>query len=341
MLKINDILNITEGIKIGDTDIDIISLNRIEYAKKGELTFYVNEKYKDYLLKSDATCIIIPYDLEILPKENQIFIKCENPYQSFIKLLIFLNGKIVKEYGKIHHSVIIEDECLIDDTVSIGPNSVIGKNTKIAKYTIIKSNVTIDENVVIGQNCLIYPNVSIYKDCVIGDNCIIHSGAVIGSDGFGYIESENKSFTKIPQLGNVIIESDVEVGANTTIDRALVGSTFIRKGTKIDNLVHIAHNCDIGQNSGIAAQTGISGSVKIGENARIGGQVGIAGHLEIKDNVTLLAQSGVSKSILHSGVYFGSPAKDIKTAFKIESIIRNLPEIYELFKKIKQDFSNH
>jgi UDP-3-O-[3-hydroxymyristoyl] glucosamine N-acyltransferase LpxD len=214
-----------------------------------------------------------------------------------------------------------------------------GNITQVKDIATVKPGF-IDDNVKIGNNCIIYSNGSIYKECKIGNNCIIHSGSVIGSDGFGFYENENKEFIKIPQLGNVILEDNVEVGANSTIDRALVGSTYIRTGTKIDNLVHIAHNCDIGSNTGIAAQTGISGSVKIGNYCRIGGQVGIAGHLEIADNVTLLAQSGVSKSILNSGIYFGSPVKDVKTAFKLEAIMRNLPEIYEIFKKLYKDKSN-
>jgi len=340
MLNLNEIIEVTGGIAVGNTQKVLKQLNRIEYATEGELTFYINEKYKKFLLNSKATCIIVPEDIEIYPKENQVFIKCKNPFNSLINLLNHLSKKDNLPYGIIHHSVIIEDECLIDDTVSIGANSVIGKNVRIGKNTIIKSNVCIDDNVTIGNNCIIYSNVSIYKECKIGNNCIIHSGSVIGSDGFGFYENENKEFIKIPQLGNVILEDNVEIGANSTIDRALVGSTYIRTGTKIDNLVHIAHNCDIGSNTGIAAQTGISGSVKIGNYCRIGGQVGIAGHLEIADNVTLLAQSGVSKSILNSGIYFGSPVKDVKTAFKLEAIMRNLPEIYEIFKKLYKDKSN-
>jgi UDP-3-O-[3-hydroxymyristoyl] glucosamine N-acyltransferase len=192
-----------------------------------------------------------------------------------------------------------------------------------------------DDNV-IGENTIINSNVTLYNSVHIGNNCIIHAGAVIGSDGFGYIEDKTDgSYDKVPQLGNVVIEDYVEIGANSTIDCALIGSTIIRRGTKIDNLVHIAHNCEIGENTGIAAQAGVSGSVTSGKRNRFGGQVGIAGHLEIPDDVTILAQSGVSKSIPKSGIYFGSPIKEHLKAFKIEAVLRKLPELASDVNKLR------
>jgi UDP-3-O-[3-hydroxymyristoyl] glucosamine N-acyltransferase len=234
----------------------------------------------------------------------------------------------------------IAESAVIADNVTIEACVVIGDNVRIAQGTVIRANSTIYENVTIGENCCINSNVSLYNDTIIGNNCIIHAGTVIGADGFGYIEHPDGSFTKVPQLGNVVIHDDVEIGANCTIDRAMIGSTIIKSGVKLDNLVHIAHNCEIGKNSASAAQTGVSGSTIIGERVRLGGQVGLAGHLTIADDVKLLAQSGVAKTIDKKGTYFGAPAKDQMKAFKIEAVIRQLPELLsdlrDLQKKVKK-----
>ncbi|MFY8160745.1 MAG: UDP-3-O-(3-hydroxymyristoyl)glucosamine N-acyltransferase, partial [Candidatus Kapaibacteriota bacterium] len=194
-------------------------------------------------------------------------------------------------------------------------------------------------DVFIGKNTIIYPNVTIMNGTIIGDNCIIHPGAVIGSDGFGYYEEGGK-YIKIPQIGNVVIEDNVEIGANTTIDRSFIGSTIIKCGVKIDNLVQIGHNCVIGENSAMASQVGIAGTVTIGKNVRLGGQVGLAGHLKIADNVTIIAQSGVSKTILESGTYFGSPIKEATKAFKIEATLRNLPDLAKEVSNLKKEVAN-
>ena len=335
-LSINEIAEYIEGQIIGQTNQRISGLNGLENANPGDLSFYYSEKYFKYLSETSASCVIVPLELDLEPKDNQVFIKTENPYQKFVLILKLIDSRlnVVKPY--VHNTALIGDGCIIDNSVYIGANAVIGDNCKIGRNTFIYPNVTVYDNVSIGDNCTLHANCSLYKGVVIGNNCILHSGCVIGSDGFGYIENpEDGSFTKIPQLGIVELEDYVEIGANSTIDRALVGKTLIRQGTKIDNLVHIAHNCEIGENTGIAAQAGFSGSVKTGKRGRFGGQTGIAGHLEISEGVTLLAQSGVSKSIKEAGVYFGSPAKDVKKAFRIEAMLRNLPEMFEEVKKLK------
>ncbi len=334
-MKINEIIELTRAELIGNTTQDICSLNRIEYAGIGEITFYAKEKYLTYLQTSNATAILVPSDWKDSPKENQVFLKVPDPYGAFLQLVLFFDSRRKRDLQGIHSTAIIESSAQLSDNVFIGSNCYIGDNVIIGENTIIYSNSVIERNSFIGNNTIIYPNVSIYEDTKIGDRCIIHSGAVIGSDGFGFIENSDKSFTKIPQIGNVVIEDEVEIGANTTIDRAFVGSTIIRKGTKLDNLIQIAHNDDIGENTAMAAQVGVSGTVKIGNRVRLGGQAGIAGHLEIGDDVIILAQSGVPSSITQPGVYVGSPPRNKMHAFKIEAVINNLPEMYKDIKRIK------
>lgn len=333
-LTVQKVAEIVDGCIEGNKEVILNNLNRIENASEGDITFFYNDKYLKYLDNCRASCIILSKNIEKVPNTNQCFIKVNDPYKDFVKLLKYIEKNYSKHPKGTHHSVVIGENCLIDNDVFLGANVVIGDNCIIKSGCKIYPNVTIYGNVNIDSNTTIHSNVAIYQDVIIGKNSIIHSGAVIGSDGFGFIESNEHIYDKVPQLGNVIIKDNVEIGANSTIDRALVGSTIINQGTKIDNLVHIAHNCEIGQNNGIAAHTGFSGSVKTGDNCKFGGQTGIAGHLEITDNVMLLAQSGVSKSIKKPGVYFGSPSKEVERAFKIEAVIRQLPELYEEINKL-------
>lgn len=341
-LTIENILNITGGVALGNTSFLIFGANSIENASHGEITFYRDKKYEKSLLESDATAIVIKNDTHHKPKGNQVFILVEDPYQSIVKLAYYIESlNKIKPVG-IHPTSIIEASATIADNVAISSNCYIAEECVIGENVTIRSNTVLGKNVSIGANTYIYPNVTICSDSVIGANCIIHPGAVIGSEGFGYLEnSEDGSYTRIPQIGRVILEDDVEIGANSTIDRAMLGVTIIRKGTKIDNLVQIGHNCDIGEHNGIAAQAGISGSVKTGNRNRFAGQAGVAGHIEICDDVTIMAQSGVSNTIKNKGIYFGSPAKPRLTAFKIEAAIRNLPEIVSDITKIKKNIQSN
>ncbi len=336
-LTCQEIADITGGKITGNNSILINNLNRIEYAENDELTFYADDKYEKYLINGKAGCVLIDEKFNLEPKENQCFIFVKDAYKSFVKVLQYISKTQIPDKGLIHPTAIIDSTAKIGKNCSIGAYSIIGKNTTIGNDTIIKSLVTIGNNVDIGSNTIIHSNVVCYDEIVIGNNCIIHSGAVIGSDGFGFIENNDGSYTKIPQLGNVVIGDNVEIGANTTIDSAIAGSTIIENGVKIDNLVHIAHNVIIGENSALAAQSGIAGSTKIGKRNRLGGQVGLIGHIKTTDDVIIAAQSGVSKSITQKGIYFGSPAKEKLKAFRLEAILRNLPDIYEEFLKfIKQ-----
>ncbi len=336
-LTCQEIAKILNGEINGDHSLTIFRLNRIEYAKTGDLTFFSDKKYLKHFLNSEATCILVPRDFDLaLPKSNQAFIEVENPYASFFQLLLHFDTYYKQFKSFIHPSAIINYETIIEKSVYIGENVVIGKNCYIGEDSIILPNVTLYDNVKIGKKCLIHSNVVCYYNTKIGDNCIIHAGAVIGSDGFGFIENKDGSFIKIPQLGNVVIGNNVEIGANTTIDRAIVGSTIIEDGVKIDNLVQIAHNVHVSENTAMAAQVGISGSTKIGKRNRIAGQVGIAGHIEIADDVTLEAKSGVPKSISEGGIYFGAPPKKKIEAFKILMSTNELPQLIQEFNKLKK-----
>lgn len=322
---------------IGNSELVINNLNRIDLATKNEITFYSDVKYEENLKNTESIVIISKANYDKIQDENitskRTFIILDNPYKAMISLCI-----LIDKYNKLYFEEQknnTEQKRVVGIDTQIASNVVLEFDTNIGNNTIIYPNCYIGHGVRIGDNCIIYPNVTIMSDTIIGNNVIIHSGAVIGSDGFGYYEDNNK-YNKIPQIGNVVIDENVEIGANTTIDRSFIGSTQIHKGVKIDNLVQIGHNCVIGEDSAMASQVGIAGSVNIGKRVKLGGQVGLAGHLDIVDDVTIIAQSGVSKSILEKGTYFGSPIKEASKAFRIEAVIRNLPDLSKEIKNISQ-----
>lgn len=334
-----EIAGIVKGKLIGPETTSITNISRIENAKPGDLTFVARSDYEKYLSETEASCILIPEGTVLVPKPQQSIIECKDPYLSLVKILksiVVINSKPKK--GAVHRTATIDATAKISKTAMIGARCYIGANCVIADDVVMKPNVVLYDNVVIGHRTEINSNVVCYSDTIIGKDCIIHSGAVIGADGFGFVENkEGGSYDKIPHLGNVVIGDKVEVGANSTIDRALLDSTIIEDGVKIDNLVHIAHNCKVGKNSAMAAQVGISGSTKIGERNRLGGQVGLAGHLETANDVTIAAQSGVAKSVKEEGMYFGTPAKPKMTAFKIEACLRRLPDLIADVEQLKKN----
>ncbi len=333
----SEIANIIKGNLIGPDNLIVTNLGKIENGKEGELSFLSNFNYEKYMDGCYATCIIVPKGYVNVPKPNQAYIESENPYiamVTFLKHIVAISPKN-NDY-KIHRSAIIAQSAKIPNNVRIGARCIIGENCVLGNNVILHPNVILYDNVVIGDYSELHSNVVCYDDTKIGHRCIIHSGAVIGADGFGFLESTDGKYDKIPQIGNVVIENDVEIGANTTIDCALLNSTIIENGVKIDNLVQIGHNCIIGENTAMAAQVGVAGSTKIGKRNRLGGQVGVAGHIELGDDVIVTAQSGVSKSLIDKGIYHGAPAKERLQAFKIESYLRKLPDIaveVEMLKK--------
>ena len=329
----------------GDESISISKVARIEEAQKGELTFLYHPAYEEYFASTKASAILVKPDFK-KTRDDITYIEVDSPDTAF--------GKIIKKYftpdfnlNGISDLATVHKDALIGKDVSLGMNVVISAGCKIGNNVKIFHNTVLLENVEVGDDTIVFQNVSIREDCKIGERVIIHPGVVIGSDGFGFNPDEKGIYQKVPQIGNVIIGDDVELGANTAIDRAAVGSTIIGRGSKIDNLVQIAHNVSIGENTVISAQCGISGSTKIGNNCILAGQVGIIGHIKIADNVIILARSGVGKSIKAAGYYFGAPAKEIKTAYRIEAHIKNLPgsikridEIEKEIKKLKEQFGN-
>jgi UDP-3-O-[3-hydroxymyristoyl] glucosamine N-acyltransferase len=335
--SISQIAEYLEGEVVGNLDIKISHLAKIEEAKEGDLTFLANPKYRKFAETTKASAIIVSNDF--LPSRKDLaYIKVMDPYYAFLKALekVEMPKDTVPLTG-IHPSAIIAKSASIGENVYIGPYVVIGENCCIGTRTIIHSGTFIDNDSNVGENTLIYSNVSIREKCKIGSNVILHSGVVIGSDGFGFVPKKDGTYQKLPQLGGVIIEDDVEIGSNCTIDRATLGNTIIKKGVKLDNLIQVAHNVSIGENTIIASQTGISGSTKIGKNCRIAGQVGFIGHIEIADNTTIAAQSGISKSLKQPGmVYFGSPVKEHKQAFRIEGAIKQLPELLTEVQRLKR-----
>lgn len=333
----HQIATLINGEIIGNPQVTVNNLSKIEEGVPGTLSFLGNPKYEEYVYNTLASIVIVNKDF--IPK-NQVettLIKVDDAYKAFAKLLDTYNTKTNGLHG-------IEQPCHIAPTATIGNNSAlaafvyVSHRAKIGKNCKIYSNVSIGNDVIIGDDVIIHPGVKIYQKCVIGDRTVIHSNAVIGSDGFGFAKNEDGSYLKVAQIGNVVIEEDVEIGANTTIDSATLGSTFIRKGVKMDNLIQIAHNCDIGEFTAIAAQVGISGSTKIGKRCTIAGQVGIVGHVEIADDITIGAQSGVTRSFKTPGItILGGPAYELSEAKKIYISTRRVPDMHDKLRLLEKE----
>jgi UDP-3-O-[3-hydroxymyristoyl] glucosamine N-acyltransferase len=310
-MLLNELLS-NISLKKSLNDIEILNINDLAYANKNELSYIDGEKHINALKNTNAGAVFVTEKLLDFVPKTTIAIVCDNPH-----LFIAYSSKYFKKdlISKTKISPVIGKDCSIEDKVSIGSNSVIADNV------VILSGAVIGENVTIGKNCIIYPNVVIYNDTIIGKNCIFHAGCVIGSDGFGYAHTKDGRHIKIHHNGNVIIEDNVEIGANSTVDRAVFGSTIIKKGTKIDNLVQIGHNCQIGENSIFVAQSGLAGSSELGRNVIMGGQSATAGHLKIGDFATIAARGGVSKSIEGGRVYGGFPLMLQKDWLKLQAKI--------------------
>ncbi len=325
-----------QGQVEGDASVTVKNFGKIEEATIGQISFLANPKYEEFLYTTAASIIIISEKQILKQPINATLIRVPDAYAAFATLLTKYQAL------KTQQLVGIQSPSFIAPTASLGANhfiaafAYVNEGASIGEQVKIFSNVVIGENVTIGNNVTIHPSVVIYADCIIGNNVTIHSGSIIGSDGFGFAPKEDGSFQKVPQLGNVIIEDDVEIGANTTIDRATIGSTIIRKGVKLDNLIQIAHNAEIGSNTVIAAQTGVSGSTKIGKHAMIGGQVGFAGHITVADGVKVAAQSGVTKTVKTPNMTLaGYPAVDQKQSLRSQVLVKNLPELEKRVQELE------
>jgi len=323
------------GIVEGDPQISVGSFGKIEEAQMGQLAFLANPKYEDHLYSTQASVIIINENLELKQNIGSTLIRVPDAYTAFATLLSKYQEMMTQQMNGIQQPSYIAETASYGENVFIGAFAYLGENVKIGNKTKIFPGVFLGDDVKIGNGTIIHPGVKIYKDCMIGDRVTIHAGAVIGSDGFGFAPQPDGSFKKVPQIGNVVIENDVEIGANTTIDRATIGSTIIKAGAKLDNLIQVAHNVEIGNSTVIAAQTGISGSTKIGKGAMIGGQAGLAGHLHIGDGAKINAQSGVGKSIEAGKAVTGSPAHDYTAALRSQALSRHLPELEKRVKELE------
>ena len=332
------IAGMLEGTVEGNSSAEVSGLSKIEEGKAGTLTFLANPKYISHIYSTGASIAIVSNDFvaeQALP-ETLTLIRVADAYGSFAKLLEAYS-QFKRPRPGIHPSAVIDSTVVIGENVHIGAGVVIEPNVSIGNNAVIMAQSYLGEHVKIGDFTTIHPGVKIYSECVVGANCTLHAGVIIGADGFGFAPQADNRYAKVPQIGNVVIEDRVEIGANTAIDRATLGSTIIREGVKLDNLIQIAHNVEIGKNTVIAALTGIAGSTKIGENVMIGGQVGIAGHLTIANGVKLAAQTGISASVLKEDVVMqGTPAVSTMDFKKSYIIHRRLPQLLERIERLEK-----
>ena len=329
------ISEILQGEVYGNPNEVVSKLSKIEEGEKGSLTFLSNPKYNSWLYTTDASVVIVGVNFIPEKEVSLTMVKVEDPYMAFTKLLEYYNNIQLHRSG-IEQPVFINETAKYGNDLYLGAFSYLSENVQLGHNVKIYPNVFIGNNVVIGDNTTIFSGAKIYSDIEIGSDCVIHSGCIIGSDGFGFAPDKNGGYSKIPQIGNVIIEDSVDIGSGTTIDRATLGSTIIRKGVKLDNQIHVAHNVEIGENTVIAAQTGIAGSTKIGKDCKIGGQVGIVGHITIGNNVRIQAQSGIGKSISDNEIVQGSPAMPYTDFNKSYVHFRNLPKFSSRIDEIEK-----
>lgn len=339
-MTIHEIAAFLQGEVVGNGNVEILRVAKIEEARPGDLTFLANPKYQKYLGVTRASAVLVSSDLEEAGPRNgssPALIRVQDPYLAFLRVVKKITPVLDPFPTSIHPTAVVASSATLGANVGLGAHVVVGENVTIGDNTRIAPGCVIGQQARIGKDCLLYANVSVGHQCVIGHRVIVQAGVVIGSDGFGFAPKKDGTYEKIPQLGIVVVEDDVEIGANCTIDRATLGETVLKRGSKLDNLIQIGHNVVVGENTVMAAQVGISGSTKIGKNVMIGGQVGTAGHIEIADRSIILGQSGVSKSLKEPGKsYFGTPAKDQRKAQRIEVALRNLPELMETVKELQK-----
>jgi UDP-3-O-[3-hydroxymyristoyl] glucosamine N-acyltransferase len=324
----------------GDPEIKVNTIAKIEEGHPGALSFLANPKYENYIYSTESSVVLVNRSFVPSAEIKATLIKVDNAYESFASLLRLVDQARPRKKG-IHPSAFIEPSATVGPDSYVGPFAYIGENVKMGEGCSVYPNVYVGDNVKLGKNCTLNPGVTIYHECVIGDNCLIHAGSVIGSDGFGFAPQSENEYAKIPQLGNVVLEDNVEIGANVTIDRATMGSTIIRKGVKLDNLIQIGHNVEIGENTVMAAQVGIAGSSKVGKNCMFGGQAGVAGHIRIAPGTKIGAQAGIGGDVKEENtVIIGSPAFDFKAYMKSSVVFRKLPDLKIKVEKIEKDIES-
>ncbi|SFC82833.1 UDP-3-O-[3-hydroxymyristoyl] glucosamine N-acyltransferase [Zunongwangia mangrovi] len=338
--KASQIAEILEGTIEGNPDAEVSELAKIEEGKEGSLTFLSNPKYTSYIYSTQASVTIVNDSFEAEQPVSTTLIKVKDAYKAFSTLLEYYNQVKLRKSG-IEQPSYISDSAKYGEDIYLGAFTYLGENVKIGKNVKIYPYAYVGDNTIIGDNSTLFAGVKVYSETVIGENVTLHGGSIIGADGFGFSPNEKGEYSKVPQIGNVIIEDNVDIGAGTTIDRATLGSTIIRKGVKLDNHIQIAHNVEIGENTVIAAQTGVAGSTKIGKNCIIGGQVGIVGHITIGDRVKIQAQSGIGRNVKDDEVLQGSPAIGYSDYNKSFIHFKNLPKtvdlLHQLDKKVNKN----
>ena len=324
-----------QGTIVGDENATVHTFAKIEEGIPGAISFLSNPKYTSYIYDTQSSIVLVNKDFEPEREIKATLIKVDNAYESLAKLMTLYEQSHPKRTG-IDPLAYVAPTAKIGENVYIAPFACVGDHAEVGDNTELHPHATVGRNAKVGKNCILYTNSNVYHDCIVGDNCILHSGSVIGADGFGFAPTPN-GYDKIPQIGIAILEDDVEIGANTCVDRATMGATIIRKGVKLDNLIQVAHNVEIGSNTVIASQTGIAGSTKVGEWCMFGGQVGIAGHIKIGDKVNLGAQSGVPGSIKSGQSLIGTPPIEMKNFFKSSAVFKKLPEMYMELNNLKKE----
>ena len=324
-----------QGTIVGDENATVHTFAKIEEGIPGAISFLSNPKYTSYIYDTQSSIVLVNKDFEPEREIKATLIKVDNAYESLAKLMTLYEQSHPKRTG-IDPLAYVAPTAKIGENVYLAPFACVGDHAEVGDNTELHPHATVGRNAKVGKNCILYTNSNVYHDCIVGDNCILHSGSVIGADGFGFAPTPN-GYDKIPQIGIAILEDDVEIGANTCVDRATMGATIIRKGVKLDNLIQVAHNVEIGSNTVIASQTGIAGSTKVGEWCMFGGQVGIAGHIKIGDKVNLGAQSGVPGSIKSGQSLIGTPPIEMKNFFKSAAVFKKLPEMYMELNNLKKE----
>ena len=324
-----------QGTIVGDENATVHTFAKIEEGIPGAISFLSNPKYTSYIYDTQSSIVLVNKDFEPEREIKATLIKVDNAYESLAKLMTLYEQSHPKRTG-IDPLAYVAPTAKIGENVYLAPFACVGDHAEVGDNTELHPHATVGRSAKVGKNCILYTNSNVYHDCIVGDNCILHSGSVIGADGFGFAPTPN-GYDKIPQIGIAILEDDVEIGANTCVDRATMGATIIRKGVKLDNLIQVAHNVEIGSNTVIASQTGIAGSTKVGEWCMFGGQVGIAGHIKIGDKVNLGAQSGVPGSIKSGQSLIGTPPIEMKNFFKSSAVFKKLPEMYMELNNLKKE----
>ena len=319
----------------GDPNVKVSNFSKIEEGKPGTLTFLANLKYAHHIYNTEASIVLVNNDFKPEQPIRATLVKVENAYAALAMLLNLVEQSKSKKKG-VDSTAFIAASATVSDDCYVGNFAYIGEGVKMGKNCMVYPHAYIGDHVTVGDNCVFYPHATVYENCIIGNNCILHAGSVVGADGFGFAP-EGETYKKIPQLGNVIIEDDVEIGANTTIDRAVMDSTIIHRGVKLDNLVQIAHNVEVGENTVMAAQVGIAGSVKVGKHCMFGGQVGLAGHIHVADHVVFGAQCGVISDVKEPATLLGAPAINAKAFMRSSAIFNRLPDMYRQMGQMRRE----